>query len=119
MSNRKDDEGMGRILEYATYIGFAVIVGGLATYFFNFGVGFFLSVFLLGASDEPSRFSLVPFLILPILSILYGLSVFGFYAMIKYFLEFLRIQLRNHIGAIISFLAASYTFLYFLDLFFP
>ena len=85
---------MGRFLEYGTYIVFAVIVGGFTTYFFPFVVGIFLSVLILGASDELSPFSLIALLILPVFSILYGLSVFGFFSMLKYFLGTLRIQLR-------------------------
>lgn len=112
---------MVRILEYSTYIGFTFIVGGFTTYFYKLGVGFFLSIFLLGASDgPPTNLSLVTyFLILAILPILYGLSVFGFFTLMKYFLEFVRIQLRIYIGVIISTVAALYTLLCFLDLFFP
>lgn len=118
---RKDDLGMARVAEFGTYIGFSFLVGGFTTYFFKLGVWLFLTVFLFNTSDQPpTNLSLVTyFLILAILPILYGLSVFGFFAVIKYFLELVRIQLRFSIGIIISTVAALYILLCFLDLFFP
>jgi len=112
---------MVRIAEFGTYIGFSFLVGGFTTYFFKLGVWLFLTVFLFSTSDQPTTyFSLITyFLIITVLSILYGLSVFGFFAMIKYFLELVRIHLRLYIGIIISTVAALYTLLCFLDLFFP
>ena len=119
--SRKDDLGMARIAEFGSYIGFSLLVGGFTTYFFKFGVWLFLTVFLFNTSDQPSTyFSIVTyFLLITVLSILYGLSVFGFFTMIKYYLELINIQLRMHIGLIISTLAALYTLLCFLELFFP
>ena len=108
---------MTRTINYVSYVVFsALLVFAASIYKFVVGLFFLALVF---DSYEP-EFSFVTYIIiLAVLPMLFGFSMFGFYFVYKIIMEMLDIHLSLKIGALLCSAATVYVILCFVPDLFP
>ena len=111
---------MARLLKYIAYIVITASIG-FAAYIYYLVALLFVAILLYGTIDAPPIIeSLVASIFVVFIPpILFGLSAYGFYYVLKLSLESFRVELSLKVGAMICSIATVYILLCFLPFIFP
>lgn len=111
---------MARLMKYIAYIVLSACIG-FSTFVYYFVVWLFSSGMIFGTLDSPPLENTLPasIFVVMVFPILFGVSAFGCYYVIKIFFESFNIQLSLKFGVVTSSIAALYIMICFLPFIFP